>query len=156
MTGSFIHKSSGPKNFLLNCKKLGAVPKFLSFNIPYTNHSDSRGIWQRLLRSTIPKRTNEKYKLTKDLQEITKNLKNVVTIIEWLVLEKSILSNVKKKRTSIIKTHEKNLKNSSKNFTLLNTPVKVIINLSNDQLSHNERTLLKYGLSHAIPPRSIN
>ena len=37
------------------------------------------------------KKTNEKYKLTKDLQESMKDVKSVATGIEWLVLEKSIL-----------------------------------------------------------------
>ena len=80
-------------NFLLNCKTLGAVPKFLCFNLPYTNHNDPKAIRRRLLRSAIRKRTNEKYKLTKDLQESTKDVKSVVTGIEWLVLEKLILMN---------------------------------------------------------------
>ena len=31
-------------NFLLNCKTLGVVPKFLCFNLPYTNHNDSKAI----------------------------------------------------------------------------------------------------------------
>ena len=143
-------------NFLLNCKTLGIVPKFLCFNLPDTNHNDPKAIRRRLLRSAIRKRTNEKYKLTKDLQESTKDVKSVVTRIEWLVLEKSILMNVKKKRTSIIKAHEKKLKNLSKNFTLPFTSDEVITNLSNYQLSDTERDLLKYGLSYAIPPRSIN
>ena len=64
--------------------------------------------------------------------------------------------NVKKKRTSIIRAHEKKLKNLSKNFTLPFTSDEVIANLSNYQLSDTERNLLKYGLSYAIPPRSIN
>ena len=59
-------------NFLLNCKTLGAVPKFLCFNLPYTNHDDPKAIRRRLLKSAIRKRTNEKYKLSKDLQESTK------------------------------------------------------------------------------------
>ena len=59
-------------------------------------------------------------------------------------------------RTSIIKAHEKKLKNLTKNFTLPFTSDEVITNLSNYQLSDTERDLLKYGLSYAIPPRSIN
>ena len=104
-------------------------------------------------RSAIRKKTNKKYKRTKDLQESTKYVKSVVTGIEWSVLEKSILMNVKKKRTSIIKAHEKKLKNF---FLLPFTSDKVIANLSNYQLSDTERDLLKYGLSYMIPPRSIN
>ena len=95
------------------------------FNLPYTNRNDLKPIRQRLFRSAIRKRTNEKYKLTKDLQEITKDIKNVVTGTEWLVLEKSIL------RNAIIKTHEKKLKNLSKNLTLSYTSAEVITNLSN-------------------------
>ena len=64
--------------------------------------------------------------------------------------------NVKKKRTPMIKAHEKKLKNLSKNFTLPFIPDEVITNLSNYQLSDAERDLLKYWLSYAIPPRSIN
>ena len=70
--------------------------------------------------------------------------------------EKSILTNVKKKRTSIIKAHEKKLKNLSKNFTLPFTSDEVITNLSNYQISDTERDLLKHGLLYAVPPRSIN
>ena len=120
-------------NFLLNCKTLGVVPRFLCFNLPYTNHNDSKAIRRRLLRSAIRKRTNVKYKLTKDLQESTKDVKSVVTGIEWLVLEKSVLKNVKKKRTLIIKAHEKKLKNLSKSFPLPFTSDAVITNLSNYQ-----------------------
>ena len=143
-------------NFLLNCTTLGVVPKFLCFTLPYTNYNDSKAIRRRLLRSATRKRTKEKYKLTKDLQESTKHVKSVVTGIEWLALEKSILMNAKKKRTSIIRAHEKKLKNLSKNFTLPFTSDEVITNLSNYQLSDTKRHLLKYGLSYAIPPRSIN
>ena len=81
-------------NFLLNCKTLGVVPKFLCFSLPYSNHNDSKAIRRRLLRSAIRKRTNENYKLTKDQQESTKDVKSVVAGIEWLDLEKSILMNV--------------------------------------------------------------
>ena len=84
------------------------------------------------------------------------DVKSVVTGIEWLVLEKSILRNVKKKRTSIIKAHEKKLKNLSKNFTLPFTSDEVITNLSNYQLSDTKRGLLKSGLLYVILPKTIN
>ena len=60
------------------------------------------------------------------------------------------------KKTSIIKTREKKLKNLSKNFTMPFTLDEVITDLSNYQLSDTERDLLKYGLSYAKPPRSIH
>ena len=53
-------------------------------------------------------------------------------------------------------TCEKKLKNLSKNFTMPFTLDEVITDLSNYQLSDTERDLLKYGLSYAKPPRSID
>ena len=107
----------------------------------------------KIAKKCNTKKKTNKYKPTKDLQESTKYVKSVVTGIEWSVLEKSILMNVKKKRTSIIKAHEKKLKNF---FLLPFTSDKVITDLSNYQLSDTEKDLLKYGLSCTIPPRSIN
>ena len=49
---------------------------------PYQN--DSKAIRQSLLKSSTWKRANEKYKVTKDLQEITKDTKIVVKRIECL------------------------------------------------------------------------
>ena len=37
--------------FLRNCKIFNVIPKFLSFNLPYTNKADSKFIRKRLLRS---------------------------------------------------------------------------------------------------------
>ena len=41
---------------LRNCKILNVIPKFLSFNLPYTNEVDSKFIRKRLLRSALNKR----------------------------------------------------------------------------------------------------
>ena len=135
---------------------MGVVPKFLCFNLPYTNQNDSKAIRRRLLRSAVRKRTNEKFKIKQDLEEQSKVIKKVVTSIEWAVIERSILKNVEKRRTTIVKTHQKKLKNLSKNFTLPFTSNEVITNLSNYKLSHMENDLLKYGLSYAIPPKFLS
>ena len=59
---------------------------------------------------------------------------NVVTGIEKLVLEISILTNIKKKKILIIKKHEKKLKSLSKNFTQPSISDEVITHLSSYQL----------------------
>ena len=61
-----------------------------------------------------------------------------------------------KRNFFLCESHEKKLKNFSKNFILPFTSDEVITNLPNYQLSDMERDLLKYGLSYAIPSRSIN
>ena len=44
--------------FLSNCKVFNVTAKFLAFNRPNTNDSDSRLIRKRLLRSVLKKRKN--------------------------------------------------------------------------------------------------
>ena len=39
--------------FLYNCKLYNAIPKFLCFNLPGTNETDSRFIQKPLLRSAL-------------------------------------------------------------------------------------------------------
>ena len=43
-------------NLLRNCKIFNVIPKFLSFNLPYTNEVDSKFICKILLRSALNKR----------------------------------------------------------------------------------------------------
>ena len=58
-----IDKAKLDIHFLTNCRKLGVVPKFLNFNLPYTNSNDTRAIRKRLLKSAVRKRIKEKLKL---------------------------------------------------------------------------------------------
>ena len=46
-----IGKAELDMKFLSNCKIFNVIPKFLSFNLPYTNEADSKFIRERLLRS---------------------------------------------------------------------------------------------------------
>ena len=57
--------------FLSICKVFNVILKFLVFNLPNTNDSDSRFIRKRLLRSALKKRKDEQYKLEKELQKIS-------------------------------------------------------------------------------------
>ena len=58
---------------------------FLCFNLPYTNHNDRKPTRRILLKIVIRKSTNDKYKLTKDIKGIVKDVKNLVIGIEWKV-----------------------------------------------------------------------
>ena len=55
--------------FLCNCKIFNVIPKFLSFNLPYTNEIDSKFICKRLMQSALNKRSALK-KLQKDHAKI--------------------------------------------------------------------------------------
>ena len=72
--------------FLRNCKIFNVIPKFLSFNLPYTNEVDSKFIRKRLLPSALNKRQDELKELQKDhtkiLQILTVKLSSVDLYIE--------------------------------------------------------------------------
>ena len=55
-----------------------------------------------------------------------------------------------------IKTHEKKLKNLTKNSVLPFTSTDTVLNLSSIKLTDEEQGVLKYGLKHPIEPRFIN
>ena len=77
-------------------------------------------------------------------------------LFSWSVVVHVWGSQIWKKEKKFIKTHEKKLKNLTKNH---NTPFKadeIIRNLSSYKLNNEESELLKFGLSYAIQPRSID
>ena len=71
--------------FLRNCNTFNAIPKILSFNLPYTNEFkitvDSKFIRKRLLRSALNKHQDELKKLENNhsniLQTLTMKLPSV-------------------------------------------------------------------------------
>ena len=50
-----IAKAQLDIRFLNNCKLYNVIPKFLCFNLPGTNETDSRFIRKRLIRSALKK-----------------------------------------------------------------------------------------------------
>ena len=67
-----------------------------------------------------------------------------------------IKENVYKCAVKTIKTHEKKLRNLTKNVTLPFTDTETVHNLSNVNLTTEELELLKYGLKHPIHPLQVN
>ena len=68
--------------FLSNCKVFNVIPKFLAFNLPNTNDSDSRFTRKRLLRSALKKRKNEQYKLDKELRKISIEVSGLLSSLD--------------------------------------------------------------------------
>ena len=64
-----------------------------------------------------------------------------------------IKKNVYKCAVKTIKTHEKKLRNLTKNVTLLFTDTEICLNVT---LMTEELELLKYGLKHPIHPLQVN
>ena len=92
-----VSKANLDINFLLNCRKLGVISKFLFFNLPYTNNSDAKAFRKRLLRSALRERNHEKLKLDKDLNNLKSKIRNTINGIEWYLLIQAIQKTVKQK-----------------------------------------------------------
>ena len=139
-----------------NCPTFNVIPKFLAYNLPYTNDDDSRFIRKRSLRSAIKKRRDERYRLEKQLQNIRTEICSILKSIDKYIILHLIDQNVQKMVKVTIKTHEKKLKNLTKNLVLPLTPTETVLNLSSIKLTEEELDVFKYGLKHTIEPRFIS
>ena len=141
--------------FLKNCQTFKVFPKFLCFNLPHSSQSDANIIRKRLLRSAIHKRITEKKRTETKLKKATEDVKNVLSGLDWFIIKRCIEKNVHKQTIKVVETHQKKLQHLTHNATLPDTADDVITNLSDYDLSDNEKLLLKNGLKYAIPPARI-
>ena len=142
--------------FLKNCQNFHVFPKFLNFNIPYSNNRDDNAIRKRLLRSAIRKRISEEKKLGQNLEKESKRIKTILSPTDWYIINRAIQKNVSKFISKHLETHEKKMNNLTKNSVLPFTGKDTIRNLSTFTLSQREEDILKYGLNHGIPPRKVS
>ena len=139
-----------------NCRIFNVIPKFLTYRLPHTNDEDSRFIRKRLLRSAVKKRKDERYRLQKQLQNICTEICSILSSIDKYIILHLIVQNVQKILKVTIKTHEKKLRNLTKNSVLPFTPTVTVLNLSSIKLTEEELGVLKYGLKHPIEHTFIN
>ena len=102
-------------NFLKNCKTLNVFPKFIQFHIPLANRYDVRSINKRLLKNALHKRCREQKNLHVDFEKKIQFIISRCDSITWFLLYKSIQRNVKKEESNILKTHQKKLRNLTRN-----------------------------------------
>ena len=117
-----------------NCRTFHVIQKFLAYNLPYTNDKYSRFIRKRLLQSAIKKRRYERYKLEKQLQNIRTEINSILSTTGKFIILQLIDWNVQKMVKLTIKTHEKKLKDLTKNSVLPFTPTDTVLNLSSIKL----------------------
>ena len=127
---------------------INVIPKFLSFNRPYTNEVDSKFFRKRLLRSASNKRQDKLTKLEKDHGNTLQTLSLELSSVDLYILKKCIRHNVGKAVNNVISTHEKKLKNLTKNTQIPFTSEETIKNLSSYKLRDEEVQILKYGSKH--------
>ena len=151
-----VNKANLDINFLLTCRKLSVIPKFLFFNLPYTKNKDAKAFRKRLLRSLLWKRNHEKRKLDKELNNLKSEIRNTINGIKRYLFIQAIQKNVSQRNIQIVKTHEKKLSNLTHNKVLPFLPDDVITNLSSCKTPHEEANILKYKLGNSIPPERLS
>ena len=150
-----IGKAELDIRFLKNCKLYNATPKFLCFNLPGANETDSGLIRKRLLRSAIKKREGELRKLKTNHDNILNDLTLKLTSIDIYILKRCINHNVQNPVKNVIKTHGKKLRNLTKNIQLPFTSNETIKNFSRYKLTEAETSILKFGLKQPIEPKTL-
>ena len=106
-----------------------------------------RGYFEVQFRNVGPqnKRTKSKPRKTTD------DVKNVLSGLDWLLIKRYINNNVGKQSVKFMEIHQKKLQHLTRTATLPFTVDDVITNLSDYELSDDEKLLLK----NAIPPAKI-
>ena len=84
-----MHRTFGNVIYIM----LNVITKFLAFNFPNTNDSDSRFITTRLLRSALKKRKNEQYKLDKELRKISIEVYGLLSSLDCYIIKALIKKN---------------------------------------------------------------
>ena len=95
------------------------------------------------------------HSLRKDAVVYEKDLTKVLSSIDKYILDNAIKKNVYKCAVKTIKTHEKKLRNLTKNVTLPFTDTENIRNFSNVTLTTEVLELLKYGLKNPLHPLQV-
>ena len=75
--------------------------------------------------------------------------------VDLYILKKCSRHNVGKAVNNVISTHEKKLKNLTKNTQIPFTSEEIIKNLSSYKLTDEQVEILKYGLKHPIEPKHL-
>ena len=151
-----LDKAELDVTFLKNCQTFHVTPKFLCFDIPYSNVVENKRIRKRLLRNALHKRISESKCLSRDLLALQQKVQGILPSLEWYFLRKHLRVNLEKVRKKIISVHDKKMRGLTRNSELPFKAGEIITNLSNRKLTWDESELLKHGLGYAIPWRKIN
>ena len=149
------NKSQLGINFLINCKTFGIFPKFIYVNIRNIDEYDTLCLKKKLRNNAIHKRIRERNDFDKKIRNIETTIRSKLNTIDWLIIKKLLVRNIKKSEQSIVTTHEKKLRNLTKNRSNPFTHEEVVKNISSKNLALEELNILKFGLNHSLPPLKL-
>ena len=140
-------------DFLNNFKQRGVYPKFLIFKLPNVSNKDTFSIRKRLLHRAINKRNKELQQVSKELSLSVNFLSTQLSIYEFYILAKFIISCNKKSLQKSLYTQQEKLYSLTRDCKLrVFTANKTITNLTQYELPQEKSDLLKTGLYFSIQP----
>ena len=107
----------------------------MAFNLPNTNDRDSKFIRRWLIRNALKKKKDEQYKLEKELRKISIEVYGLLSSLDCYIIRALIKKNVNCMVKTTVRTHEKKLKELTRNVVLPFTPAETVLNLSGTRLS---------------------
>ena len=143
-------------DFLNNCKQLGLYLKFLIFKLPNVSNKDVSSVRKRLLHSAINKCNKEFQHVLKELSITETFLSKQLSIIDFYILKKPIISHNNKSLQKSLYTQQKKLSSLRRGYNL---PIfianETITNLTQHELSPKESHLLDASSHFSIKPDKI-
>jgi len=117
-------------SFLESCQRFNVFPKFICFQLPNVSKYDVTAIRKRLLKSAIRKRCKEKRKLQNEKEKLEDVVKQVITGIDFFILNKALVKNVNREVLLTVKNHQKKLRKLTKNCILPFLSMETVTNIS--------------------------
>ena len=145
--------------FLNNCNDFGVIPNFLRFRV-YSHafqHTRTYKSWMlKLLDYEIQSQRKKSDDTTTNLSVSLAKLRETVSFFDFKCLYVLLTSSNDRKIDLVRKTHDRKLKNLGVNTDLRVDYDKVIFNLSDRNLSKQEKEVLGLGLDFGLKPDKIN
>ena len=102
------NKSQLDINFLINCKTFGVFPKFIYVNIRNIDEYDTLCLKKKLRNNAIHKRIRERNSFHKNIRNIERTIKSKLNAIDWLIIKKLLLRNIKRVNNLLLRSMKRN------------------------------------------------
>ena len=102
------NKSQFDINFLINCKTFGDFPKFIYVNIRNMDEYDTLCLKKKLRNNAIHKRIRERNSFDKNIRNIERTIKSKLNAIDWLIIKKLLLRNIKRVNNLLLRSMKRN------------------------------------------------
>ncbi len=153
-----VKKTELDLNFLIKCRDNNITPKFVRWkNLKFKRHNLRSTYHGKILKETIQDQHKSLVTLKKSLNEQEILLTSRTTWLQNLKLKYNAQRPMDKKLLSTSLRHQRKFQSLLREHSILtgikNNPNLIITNLTGDQLTNEEETILRFGLKHNLATR---